>query len=323
MKLTDALSSKYGFVPGWRISEEVLHKVTVGHQDIFLSGLVGVSKSGKSIFGSAGSTVDYPIDRAFFELVERIATIESSGNESPRNGLGRIIDLDFKDLPALGNEAAYSKSNGVALGKSFEEAAQKAYLELVERDDILRAWYGASKPRIINKKPSTLSEIQGEYQVIAVDFTNDPAEGFTIGAFGFPKNRKRPLIYGFGCSQNVERAFEKSQQEALQRLGFLWDEELPQAVDFSPTAGFHQDFFLMPEKVEVIRRWIFEGHSDQGLDVPHESNTHYLDLTPPKGINGLYVVKAVSNSKIPLVFGEWNPVVSRRSDRNLIYHPIA
>lgn len=316
----------YGFPAGWEISEEIFHEIRVENLNIFLVGLSAKSADNRSIFGSAGSLGGFPVERAFFELVERIATMDSVRTSNvfpPLDRDGRPSKSHLIQESSLGERGRYSASNGIALGTTFSDACQRAALELTERDLILRSWYGQIKHQVYNLDSILRGGLEKSYDLVGVNFSNKENDPVVLGIFGFPKIKDKPLVYGFGASPYQEIAEKKAEVEFIQRLGFLWEEPLLEKVDFSPSASFHQDYFLVPKNLEIIRGWVFAKHESEDIWDLNDNTEYFFDLTPHDSLKGIHIVRAFSGAKMPLIFGEWHPWVKSRKNQNLIVHPIA
>jgi hypothetical protein len=141
-----------------------------------------------------------------------------------------------------------------------------------------------------------------------------------------------PLAYGFAAHLSREDAIKAAANEAVQRLGFLLGEPIPQAVpSFSPTPDFHQEFFLFPPSHELLRRWL-EGNPDasgsQGGTAVDDGRRHrddevlFVDITPNHLRGSVFVTKALCSSAEPLVFGEPAPHRANTGEARRV-HPIA
>src|SRR5262249_46891847 len=138
-----------------------------------------------------------------------------------------------------------------------------------------------------------------------------------------------PLVYGFAARDTVADAVAAAGSECLQRLGFLFDEPLPDSPPSpAPTPDFHQDYFLFPGHHQKLRGWLRGDHLAYrgclGLgrsDAPEEPL--YADITPPSLEGRLFVAKALSRSHVPLAFGLGHPMLSSAAPPEFAVHPIA
>jgi ribosomal protein S12 methylthiotransferase accessory factor YcaO len=174
----------------------------------------------------------------------------------------------------------------VALDFNRERAMKKAYQELVERDFVLRSWWGEIKPEKISLKGSwflskeiqkNLLKLSSEYLVELYNFGQSFDGICVMGVFihpiGLERKNNYPIVYGFGSRSSASQAFEHALNEALQRLGFLKDEKLKdyqefsKEVSFSPSPLYHQEYYLTYEGNEKIMRWL-EGDYYAPLSEP-------------------------------------------------------
>lgn len=322
--------------PGW--SEPEVHTKTVEFSS-FQIRLVGlVSKNGRrEIFGSAGSIgAEDPFQRAFFELLERIALLDSESSNTPtwpcKNLAGEMVGQTPNHRVFPESKSAiwqYAKSNGVALGSCFSTASDRAKNELVERDLIQRSWYGATGFESL-PTPEFLasSDLASNYKLLTRNFGSRFGVSVT-GLFAFPLNKANPFVYGFGAAESLEPALEKSVGEFLQRLGFLWEEEIPvEPPAFSTTAYFHQEYYLNASTHWSLREWLESPVKeswmlDERQIHDEDQGFSFIDLTPDDFPDQLFVVKAIHSSMMPLTFGKAHPWVSPSLPERLQVHPIA
>jgi hypothetical protein len=137
------------------------------------------------------------------------------------------------------------------------------------------------------------------------------------------------MLCGFGARPTRERALAVAASECIQRLGFLWGEEIPiRCPDFSPTPDFHQEFFLWPSARERLHRWLAGEHREVGLAFIESGSAlnrerQFVDMTPPELAPRLFVAKAVPDREISLVFGDGHPAVTGQMPEGLRIHPIS
>jgi hypothetical protein len=329
----------------WEAPIPLLLTANVPGLEIQLAGLTAMDRAGQIVTAGAGQLTGSPVPRAYFELVERVSIVEAmSGERSVRDYVLRDASGDRLELcpyetvfPSSGEETRwqYAKSNGVAVSRTWTEACQRARWELAERDRVLRSWYGEVEPvRIATPDGPFSRELADEYDLEAYSFPHpsepdEVAGGIrVVGLFGFPKTERVPLIYGLGARDELFGAIGAATLECIQRLGFLWGEEIPKAEPrFSPTADFHQDFFLHPPCQSRLHDWLAGGHGDFREDltlsclVPHTSG--FVDLTPRELRGRLFVAKAIPSDELPLTFGYGHPRVRGELPSSLSVHPIA
>lgn len=257
--------------------------VTIAGVEVHRVGLASAA-AGVEITGSAAETAGPPLRRAYFELLERAAVV----------GAGASLEPSAPSRPA--------RSNGVALHRSWEEACQRARFELIERDRVLRSWYGELAPAPA-RVPASLERF-ATHEWCASRLA-EPRDGDVEVAaiLGFPRDPGGSLARGFAARASLEEALEAAALEALQGLAFLWEEPLPAAAPApSPTPMFHLDYYLWPAHHAHLRRWLSGGHAGAPSEEPSDE-VRYEDLTPP-ALGGLRVARALRPSARPLLFGD-------------------
>ena len=336
--------------PGWALPEHFTETILVGSSVVELSGLLVVSPIGEQITGSAASVSSSAsaTARSYFELLERVSVVTAMSDRTRdyelRDRLGRSAGhVSRCELFAESPEPDRwrpSRSNGVALHVTWQEACDRAAAELVERDRVLRSWYGESVPR-----PCELPEamIPAGLQSLASWMAYELETGgcgvrsalTVVCVVGVPKIDTTPLAYGFAARPTRLQAIEAAASEAVQRFGFLFGEAIPQVPPSSaPTPDFHQEFFLCPSSHAVLYKWLrgisrseerpLEKHLPQKRQRQLEKSDEvfFVDVTPKHLGRLLFVAKAICPSAEPLVFGQPAP---HRADCNpaMRVHPIA
>jgi hypothetical protein len=202
----------------------------------------------------------------------------------------------------------------VAAGPDWEHACGAAELELIERDRVLAAWYGETRPVPLPEEDGDagrgpLSPVA--FQAYEFPSARDAGTPPVAGVFAFPATSAAPLAYGFGAGATIGAALRRAWSELHQRLGFLWGEEIPcQVPPPAPSVDFHQETYLCPASHDRLRAWLAGEHTRFGpclarpaQPVGRTAGRRYVDLTPPGGLAGLHIVKALPDAEIPLVFG--------------------
>ncbi len=142
-----------------------------------------------------------------------------------------------------------------------------------------------------------------------------------VGVFGFPLKAQFPFFCGFGSHTDSDKAFQHAYSESLQRLAFLWGEDIPtQNPEFSPTPSFHLDYYTVPENLPKLMNWLKGGHfqhskSSSSNHRETSPRVRFFDITPSELKSKMTVVKALSPDFLPLIFGE--------NTHNGLFHPIA
>jgi hypothetical protein len=336
----------YG-IEGWEFASPYQEKISIDELTIHLCGFQARHDQLGEVVGSAAEPTAYPRQRAYYEALERISILESL--DRPTFSLKSMTDASFvQHVPGdvifppscpetnLGAESPpcqYSKSNGVALHTSWEEACRRACLELVERHLVLASWLGQIKPEIQHgtAAASSLQGLSRHYVVVNIDFGQQEVSCFVdpicvSGVALLPKAEAAPLILGFGAGLTKKDSRAKAEAETLQRLGFLWGEEIPsQEPDFAPTALYHQEYFLLPDARDKIENWLNGGHVTRPGVPPRKPgclSVQFADLSCPK-ISDLWTAKAIAPAAIPLVFGRWTGHGFDTLPAELLIHPIA
>lgn len=304
--------------------------VDLGGVRVSRAGIAATTPEGLELTGSAAEIDGDPAVRAAFELVERVATVEAIAAAVPeRHGV-------FPDSAAP-DAFRHARSNGVALHTSHERAATRARWELAERDRVLRAWFGETRPE--RATASERSRGRGllasdAFDVELVAFPDDGASAassgvFVAGAFAFPRRPGVPLAMGFGARATEDAAIEAALAEALQSAAFLWGEPIPDAdPGIGPSAMHHLEHWQWAPRHEALRRWLDGDHArfrgvlaEAGLSSGSAADPVVLhDLTPPWA-RPLHVARATCPSTIPLVFG--TPPWTAALPPALRVHPIA
>lgn len=301
----------------WQELETFSDVVKVSSHQIHACGISTSDSAGTLVAASAAALDKMPWDRAYYELIERTSTIEALSS-----GCFSSLFPASKDTKLY----KYSSSNGVAAGSSFATASASAFLELVERDRILRSWFGGAAPVECTKYTGTIEELS-EYESKAYSFEDryDADSVFVIGVFLFPK-KSFPLVFGFGAALDKLEAFRKAEREALQRVAFLFDQEADKNCEFTPDPLYHQEFFLRPENRHLIEDWLsgrFCGVCKLRESRQKYSDQIFTDITPSHLKGKTWVVKGYTKARIPLIFGKGYDEFFDGIPRDLAIHPIA
>ncbi len=328
-----ALASRFGAPPYLGTVEWCVDDAKIDGATIHLAG-VAVDVDGECVTGSAASTVEVPVERAYLELLERLAVLEAIERAPSRfvlvdeTGTPTGIAPFGKVFPTspTPDEWRWARSNGVAVGPSFGFAANRARLELIERDRVLRSWYGELLPQSADVEPGLFPvALREHYDVRASAFGNSEG-GVVCGVFALPKGGA-PLSFGFSARPTRREAVASAALECLQRIGFLFGEaSSDRAPDAAPTPDFHQDYFLASDGNRRVEQWLAGNH--QGLHVfaterARNPRRGYVDLTPDWFRSGLSAVRAIPEDEIPLWFGASHPLVDGAHLSDISVHPIA
>lgn len=323
-------------LPGRRKLEHV-HRERVVVGDLCMSALglatSGDARDGGWITGSAAVLAGEPDVPAYFELVERLAVVDAIRDERRRYPLldsagGVVGEAAASEVfPESSSPTwAYSRSNGVAAHRTFAAAVAAAHRELVERDRVLRAWFGERVPARLHLPIPGARDLGSLYEVCAYSFSAPTDELAVAGVFAFPASADCPLVYGFGCAGDVEHALTRAADEAWQRSSFLWGEAIPnQAPAITPDALAHQEAFLWPGRHGLLRGWLHGEHARHRHEAPPrltEREVRFADISPPELIGRVCVVRALHDAAVPLTFGAIHPRFPAAAPE-LAVHPIA
>jgi hypothetical protein len=337
----DQLRREFPLSREWAPVSIIQHVTQLGAIAIRLVGLSTVHASGPCVTGSAGDLQHSPLRRAYFELIERTSVVEAmtrtDSSFQVKTSLGEPSAITDRDLvfPAHDSQQRwrFSRSNGVAVASRWADACFRARLELIERDRVLHAWYGTTRPERIAMPIGLLPDLgtQG-YEVQTYLFHSvrpSPHDVTVVGVFAFPERPATPLAFGFGARPSLPEAAAAAAIECLQRLGFLWDEALPETEpSFSPTPDYHQDYFLYPPHHARLRAWLAGAHCGRVCIPPPDATVQcappgFIDLTPHALQSKLAVAKTMPTGELALTFGRGHPQVGAELPEPLVVHPIA
>jgi hypothetical protein len=334
-----SLAVRYPLPSGWSGIAVVEDTFIADGIKLRRAGLSSVSPAGEEILGSAADAQGSPMARAYFELVERVSTIEWLGRDRAPCDLltvdGRLAkESPWEEVfPESPEPAAwrYSRSNGIAIHGNWERASKRAFYELCERDRVLRSWYGETVPqRVLFDLRATPLAHSRSYEWCAYSFPESEKRRFSRGVhvrgvFGIPRNRELPFVFGYGARSSPEDALFAATREATQLLAFLWGESLPEEDPASaPIPAYHLEAFQWSERRDGIRRWLNGGHARyRSVSWPPgevDGRVFFVDLTP-SWVQGLRVSKAVCAEALPLAFG--NDPGALHLPAEIRVHPLA
>jgi hypothetical protein len=331
------LCAQFPLSPKWSKPELFIEKSSLLGQTTEAIGIVAKYESGKDVFASAAGGLGLGVlKRAYFELIERTSIIE--GEESCQTKFKLLEEesktagiLERSQVFPVGNTTApwvYSRSNGVASHCDLNLAKRSAFLEILERDAVLRSWYTKTSPTQIS-----LSEIEApnldSFQEVEIRVVQFPQECQVVGVFGFSKTKNLPLFFGFGAGTDLSDTVRHAWDEALQRLIFTFDGPFSDILPpCQATPDYHLDYYLNPSSAVHIQEWLDYPPPIQQAPSPRNylvdtSSVDFIDLTPSHLEGRLWVVKGISNKHLPLTFGNWIPDFGIRKNIDSIPHPIA
>jgi hypothetical protein len=323
-------NSTFPLPEGWSEPSVVEDVIIADGIELRRAGHCSTGPDGEEVTGAAVEAVVSPVDRSYFELLERVSTLDAlrcrrssypllTGDAEPMGH--RIADTLFPES-AEPTRWRYARSNGVAIHSDWRSASLRASWELAERDRVLRAWYGETRPaRLEFSVASTPLGGGRSYDWGAYAFPEADRARFVdgvnvVGIFGFPTCPGVPLVCGYGARPEPRDALDAAVREAMQLLGFLWGEPpLERLPDPAPTALHHLEHFQWTDHHHLLRRWLEEGHEcffherkpsppSRMSDRSHTTRLAFVDFTPTWLGGGLRVAKAVCDAAMPLAFGE-------------------
>jgi hypothetical protein len=335
----DHLLSRFPLSPRWRRPQRFSGLAEIDRFVIRTEGLLAESNDASQVTGSAGAADDCPLPRAYFELIERATLLDWKAQPRSRYALlddsARAIgdcehaDVFLEDSPQA--DFRHSISNGVAIHSDPVAACAAARAELVERDRLLRSWFGGARPERLPAGAVTSAEaLAAAYDFESYEFPagdrNATNQLRVAGVFGFPKRDHAPLVFGTAAATALPEAVARAERECLQRLGFLWGEAIPvQLPAFEASAAYHQDYYLCPHSHRSLRLWLSGEYADETsalFEVPSTRALRFANLTPEHLSGRLWVVKALPDTELPLVFGRIHPNVDPSRQRHGV-HPLA
>jgi len=321
----------------WSPVEAVEDAIVVGGVELRRAGFASRDDRGHEVTGSAVEIDGEPARRAYYELLERVVVMDATRERRPSYALrsreGRPLGWHRGDLvfpeSAAADQYRFSKSNGVALHATWQDAASRAAGELAERDRILRAWAGELRPARLELDPAregiTVPSTHAwiAFAVAETDSRRFGAAFEVVGVAGFPSDGEAPVALGFAARHGRSEALRAAFTEATQLLGFLWGEPVPPEVpSFAPTPVFHLEAFQAPPARELLRAWVEEGHGRFAARPAAEApDVAFVDLTPAWLGGSAHVAKAVAPGAVELVFGAAPYLAHLPSELRI--HPIA
>jgi hypothetical protein len=317
----DTVKRRLPLPPSWATAEEYFENVRVPSVILNVAGYSTRSPSGETVVGAAAETTLDPRVRAYLELVERVSTVCAIESPQTRITLGSdgspAAMIAHADLFPESDEPAWrhARSNGIAAHWQRRDACRRAMLELIERDRVLRSWFGQIIPLPV-AAPQHLTEAFADSYDLQARLLPQPlgdalAKVVVAVVVGFPRASELPLLRGFGAATTANEALEIAGRECLQQLGFLWGESLPGSdPEATPTAEYHQEAYLLPERHPRLRAWLDGAHGMYSETLPAtraEWIVRFVELTPPSLRGRVHVMKAVSPAALPLTFGRGHP----------------
>ena len=311
---------------GWSSLEEHRDQIQLGPHLLTRVGLATTGPDGTEVTGAAVSAEGDPTDRAFYELYERVAIIDTAPVACAiRDRLGEIVGTLQQGLPdpPEDDRRRPARSNGVAFHHHWEPACEAALLELCERDHVLSAWYGERGIKTV-RPPGGLESIDTHrWRCGFVEPGYGTMDAFVAIVIGFPNDPSIPLARGFGAARGPSPALRKAATEAVQNLAFLWGSEVPErSPSFEPSPEFHLNYYLRSKHHKILERWMDSTHGYGRIPKIVETEVEYADISlddaPPWG----KVARALSEHAHPLIFGDPPEHVIKYLPEDRWIHPV-
>jgi hypothetical protein len=289
-------------------------RALIGELSIELVGLTA-ELDGEVFAGSAAEVDVPPLDRAYFELVERLSIGRALRRDSftladsARTSLGVLSREEVFPTSPEPERWRHAKSNGVAIAPTWAQACARATAEAVERDCVLRAWHGELTLSSVVLPASELGAWQKFGDFVELEFRAMQWLGhWVVVVAGFPKRREVGFSIAFGARRQLGAALIAARKEFTQRFGFLFGEQIPDsAPPFSADANYHQEYSLWPGSHAAIREWLARSPNPSiscgRRAEPSPEPTGFVDLTPSELAGCASVVRAWWPDLRPLVFG--------------------
>lgn len=328
----------------WQAVDIFTDVVSLGAGQVPVVGLASQDGQGRVATGSSAGPWSVSIRKAFFELLERSAILDAeAGQESYAvkdmrgNPLGMLDAARVWPSSPQPHNWRYAKSNGVAAHDSWTAACRAAAMELVERDRVLRSWRGDCGCVDVYMERSQLpfgdcKEIDISIYEIGPQFpkrigtphhvADDLQTAKVCVMVGRSLAPGWPMVISYGAGVDRDEAMRRAAGEFVQRAALLHGCEIIAAPEFAPTPDFHQEYFLNPARWPLLSAWL--GQNAPLVNPDPITDLAFVDLTPAHLAGKVAIVKAISNTALPLIFGRWPvEVLGTLPAAERIWHPIA
>lgn len=246
-------------------------------------------------------SLDTASTKAVMELYERFVFLNVKRPKSyTRLGIfGTTVDIStyFEQ----GQNFISTTSSGYAAHITKNCAVNSAINELIERHVLLKAELLGIPPKQIDNNSSRYGSIDG---LSADSYLWSGPLGRSIVATRFKVNSL--TFFGFGCSEKIELAVEKSFLEAIPRLYYFLNKNVKNIEDLR-NENVHLYANLKPEASnmgKLLRLAITEnGSKAPAVDTKLRNSDFYVALVENEPFP---VVRAISKLLQPHFLGEWS-----------------
>lgn len=233
-------------------------------------------------------------------------------------------DLVYYGYKSKELRVAWSNSSGAAAYSNIDRAFDKAILELIERDALMRNWFSRISPLKISYKflPTHLQKRldfwqkqDREMRVLIM-----PSDFAVVVQVVFTSNQYPCFVSGAAASlsfdEAVKKAYEEAEYSLISKINHPKNEILDMQNVHSPND--HGEFYAIPEHISNIE-WLWSGNDTNIIPVLKMSieeikttlNPIIVDLS--KNNSSIKVVRAFSEKLIPINFGFGNDFFTHQS----------
>ncbi|HTB50749.1 MAG TPA: YcaO-like family protein [Solirubrobacteraceae bacterium] len=272
---------------------------------------------------------------------------------SPQAATPGLVPAQLVYLPYNGDEPMWLQptSNGLAAGRQIEQATWNAILELLERDALMRCWWGAARPRRLPDPrgtgacPDELGQLlarSDDYRFSAEFLSLPSIAGVTVAACVLRDltGIGPPSTLGFKTASDPNVALHGALEEAHQLRP--WLRELMEEGEAPParlkTVEDRARWWLTGEAQSALNVWLAAAEQARpalqmttpapltlgGLIAALEADGHEPWIVPLRApISGYSAVRAIVPTLQPAYFDEdYEALVSGLSQSTVARHPL-
>ena len=230
------------------------------------------------------------------------------------------VDMIYYGYQTEGKRLYYANSSGVAAHTSFQEAVERAKLELIERDRLMRVWFSKMAPPQLpdyrlpfhtRKRRRYWKEHYG-YDLTVFDLSFDIVDVFLVTL----SRKEEPCFFSgaaAGCGtfdQTVHKALAEAEYNLLLRLNHPVKNTMTPKQVVTPS-----DHGLLYQRNRYFKQleWLWEGElatvGARGVPsmdavLPQRCpKNHYGIFELSNGKDPVEVVRVVSPDLVPISFG--------------------